>query len=203
MSSEAPFEFPAAPPADGAPVARLALRDAAIALAALSLWAAADAWYAVTGLGAAAVLSILDGLLVGAAVTLLAHEWGHFAGARLAGGIAPTIGITAVFPLFHFDMQKSPARAFRSMSVAGNAAHWLVVLVIAVGLPLDTPGRIALLCAAFGYAVFGSTTEIPVIRRAFAGASPVESFVGLTGAVLRRNRWVGAGAALVLFLVLA
>jgi hypothetical protein len=202
MTPTAASESPSPHPPDGAPVARLALRDGAIALAALSVWAAADAWHAVSGLGFAALLAVLDGVLVGAAVTLLAHEWGHFAGARLAGGIAPTVGLGSVFPLFSFDMQRSPARAFRAMSVAGNGAHWAVVLLLAVALPLDTPGRIALLSASFGFAVFGSTTEIPVIRRAFAGASAVESFAGLTGAVLRRNRWVGAGAALALFLVL-
>ena len=41
-------------------VSRLALRDGAIALAALSIWAAADAWYATTGLTAAALLSALE-----------------------------------------------------------------------------------------------------------------------------------------------
>jgi hypothetical protein len=183
-------------------VSRLALRDGALALAALSLWAAADAWYAATGLAFAALLSVLDGVAVGAALGLLAHEWGHFGGARWGGGIAPTTGITTLFPIFVFDMQRSDPRAFRAMSVAGNAAHWLVVGLLAVLVPLDAPGRIALLCGAFGFAVASSTTEFPVIRRAFAGATPAESFAGLTGRKLRRNYQIGAAAGLALFLVL-
>jgi hypothetical protein len=189
-------------PADVTPVSRLALRDGALALAALSLWAGADAWYGATGLAFAGLVSVLDGFLAGAALGAIAHEWGHFAGARWAGGIAPTTRLTSLFPLFVFDMGRSDPAAFRAMSVGGNVAHWLAVLVLVLGIPLDAPGRVALVSAAFGFAVFASTTELPVIRRAYAGASPAESFAGLTGDKLRRNGWVGAGAALLLFLVL-
>ena len=98
--------------ADVTRVSRLALRDGAIALAALSLFAAADAWYAVSGLPAAALLSVLNGLAVGYGLGLLAHEWGHFAGARWNGGIAPTTKITQLFPIFLLDMQRSPDRVY-------------------------------------------------------------------------------------------
>ena len=73
-------------------MSRLALRDGALALAALSLWAGADAWYDATGLAFAGLVSVLDGFLAGAALGAIAHEWGHFVGARWAGGIAPTLG---------------------------------------------------------------------------------------------------------------
>lgn len=189
-------------PEDLTPVAKLALRDGAIALAALSLWAAGDAWHATSGLGLAALLSVLDGFLVGVVVSALAHEWGHFAGARLGGGVAPTTRFGSFFPLFVFDMEHSDAGAFRGMSVGGNVAHWLVVLVLMVLLPLDGPGRIALVSAAFGFACFASTTEFPIIQRAYSGASPVESFAGLTAEKLRRNQWIGAAAGAGLFIVL-
>jgi hypothetical protein len=189
-------------PPDVTPAARLAQRDGAIALAALTLFAAADAWYIATDSGFAALLSLLDGLAVGGVVTFLAHEWGHFAGARFRGGIAPTTKITSFFPMFVFDMQRSDPAAFRAMSVAGNVSHWGVVLLLLALLPLDTPGQIALASGAFGFAVFGSTTEFPIIRRAYSGASPIESFAGFSGEKLRRNRWIGAGAALLLFWML-
>jgi hypothetical protein len=188
--------------ADVTRVSRLALRDGAIALAALSLFAAADAWYAASGLKAAALLSVLDGLAVGYGLGLLAHEWGHFAGARWGGGIAPTTKLTQLFPIFLLDMQKSPDRAFKAMSVGGNIAHWSAVALFLLWLPLDAPGRIALGCGAFAFAFGASTTEFPVIRRSFAGATPVESFAGLTGAKLRRNRWIGYAAGAVLFAAL-
>ncbi len=189
-------------PADATPVRKLGQRDGAIALAALSLWAAADAWHATTGLQLAALLSVFDGVVVGIVLALMAHEWGHFAGARFSGGIAPTRPLTSFFPIFALDLQRSSDRAFRAMSLGGNLGHWLVVLLLGIFVPLDAAGRIALLAGAFGFAVAASWTELPIIRRAYSGASPAESFRGLTGRVLRRNRWIGAAAGLVLFLVL-
>ncbi len=185
--------------ADAAPVSRLGQRDGAIVLAALSLWAAADAWYAATGLAFAAALSTLDGVVVGVVVARMAHEWGHFAGARWAGGIAPTRPLDSFSTIFSLDMRRSSASAFRAMSVGGNVGHWLVVLVLAAAIPLDSTGRVALLSGAFGFAFSASLTELPVIQRAYSGASPVESFRGLTRAKVERNRWVGAGAGLLLF----
>src|SRR5262245_37291408 len=150
-------------------VSRLALRDGAIALAALSLWAAGDAWYAGTHLAAAALLSALSGLAAGYGLGLLAHEWGHFAGARWGGGIAPTTKVTQLFPIFLLDMQRSPERAFRAMSVGGNLAHWSVVALFLAWVPLDAPGRVALACGAFAFAFGASVTEFPVIGRSFGG----------------------------------
>lgn len=189
-------------PADQAPVSKLAQRDGAIALAALSLFGAADAWHVATGLGFAAALAFVDAIVVGVLLGSLAHEWGHFIGARWAGGIAPTRGIKSLFPIFDLDLHKSDPKAFRAMSVGGNVGHWAVVLGVLAFLPLDTPGRIALLASSFGFAVSASTTEFPIIGRAFSGSSPVESFAGLTGDKLRRDRWIGAGAGLVLFALL-
>jgi hypothetical protein len=200
-SSESGSPQPARP-ADAAPISRLAQRDGAIALAALTLFAAADAWHVASGLAAAALLAVIDGVVVGVVLGTLAHEWGHFAGARLSGGIAPTRGIRSFFPIFDLDLKQSDPAAFRAMSVAGNVAHWALVLAVWVALPLDAPGRIALLASTFGFAVSASTTEFPIIGRAFSGSSPVESFKGLTGEKLRRDRWIGAAAGLALFALL-
>jgi len=189
-------------PADATPVLRLARRDGGIALAGLSLFAAADAWHATTGLAFASLLTLANGIVVGVGLGTMAHEWGHFAGARLAGGIAPTRPYRSLFPIFDLDMDRSDPGAFRAMSVAGNLAHWAIVLLLAFLLPMDTPGRQALVCAAFGFAISASTTELPIIQRAYAGVAPKECFRGLTGATLKRNNWIGAAAGLVLFLVL-
>jgi len=185
--------------ADVTRVSRLAQRDGAIALAALALFAATDAWYSATGLGAAALLSVLVGIAMSYGLGLVAHEWGHFAGARLGGGIAPTTKFTQLFPIFLLDMQRSPDRAFKAMGVGGNVAHWTLAALFFLWVPLDAPGRAALACGAFAFAFGASFTEFPVIRRSYAGASPVESFQGLTGAKLRRNRWIGYAAGALLF----
>jgi hypothetical protein len=189
-------------PADRTPVARLARRDGGIALAALSLFAAADAWAATTGLGFAKLLAVVDGVVVGVVLGTLAHEWGHFGGARFAGGIAPTRAYTSLFPIFDLDLQRSDPYAFRVMSVSGNVAHWSVVALVALLLPLDTAGRAALLAASFGFALSASLTEFPIIHRAYSGASPIESFRGLSKQTLQRDRWIGAAAGLALFWML-
>ena len=190
-------------PPDRAPVRALARRDGAIALAGLALFGATDAWRLVTELALASLLSIAVGVAVGTALGTRAHEWGHFAGARLFGGIAPTRDMRSLFPIFDFDLQRSPERAFRAMSVGGNLGHWGFVLLLLLALPLDAAGRIALLSAAFGFAVSASATEFPIIARSWRGTPPAESFRGLTGEKLRRNQRIGLAAGVLLFLLLA
>lgn len=187
-------------PVDATPVIKLAQRQGGIALAILSLWAAADAWYATTGLGFAYLLSGIDGAVVGWVLCSMAHEWGHFAGARFAGGVAPTKEISSFFPIFILDMDRSDDRAFRWMSIGGNLGHWLVVLILGFSIPLDTVGRMTLFAGSFAFAVSASTTEFPIIQRILDGASPKQSFEGLTGEKLKRNRWIGIAAGVVLFL---
>ena len=51
-------------------------RDAMIVLAALTIWAASDAWFQVTGLFAAELLSAADAIFVGYIVAAIFHEWG-------------------------------------------------------------------------------------------------------------------------------
>lgn len=193
---------PSTLPRDAAPVLRLARRDGGIALAGLSAFAATDAWYAVTHLPLAALLSMAVAVVVGIGLATRAHEWGHFAGARLAGGIAPTRDDRSLFPIFDLDLKRSDPRAFRAMSVGGNLGHWGLFIALLAALPLDAPGRAALVAASFGFAVSASVTEFPIIARAYSGVPPIECFRGLTGAKLRRDRWIGAAAGLVLFAIL-
>jgi len=190
------------PAGDATPVARLARRDGGLVLAALALWAATDAWVAATGLGVATALSVVVGAVVGHGLAARAHEWGHLLGARGAGGVAPTRGYSSFFPIFDLDLVKSSESAFRAMSLGGSVGHWLAVALLALALPLDVAGRVALVGGAFAQAVAASLTEWPVIARSYRGASPVESFRGLTGASLRRDERVGYAAGALLFLLL-
>jgi hypothetical protein len=189
-------------PADVTPIWKLGLRDVTLALAGLSLFAAADTWHATTGLALAGAVSVLDGILAGVGIGILAHEWGHFAGARLGGGIAPTKEFSSLFPIFVLDMERSDPTAFRAMGVGGNLAHWGLVIAIALLLPMDAPGRVALLAGAFGFAVSASVTEFPVIARAYSGATPTQSFKGLTREKLRRDRWIGFAAGIGLLVLM-
>jgi hypothetical protein len=177
-------------------------RDVAILAAGFSLFAAADAWHTLTGTALSAGLSLVDGLLVGFLLTGLLHEWGHFAGARLTGGIAPLRPATAFLPLFDFDYERNTPQQFNGMSIGGNAAHWLVFFVLLLGLPLSTVGQVALASSAFGFAVFASSIEFPVIWHAYHGLSAVEALAKIPKDFVRRNGSYGLAAAAVAFLVL-
>ena len=189
-------------PADGASLPLVVLRDVVLLLVALSLWAAAESWLLLSGTGFAWLLSVADGLLAGALMVGLFHEWGHFAGARLSGGTAPLSSEKLPLPLFNFDFARSEPRHFQAMGIGGNLAHWSVVLLIAIFLPPDTAGRVALLAGALGFAVFASAVEFPVISRCQGGVSPSESLAGIRPADLKRNGVLGAVAALLLFSIL-
>ena len=213
-SSEAPieeFEDRAARRANlGTPVAAkdeatlslVILRDVAVVSILLSIFAAAETWATVSGLAIASLLSVVDGLLVGAATAALMHEWGHFAGARLAGGHAPLKPIRDFLPIFDFDYKNNSAIAFEWMSIGGNVGNISVVLIFFVVLPLDSAGAAALVAGAFGFTVFAGGIEFPVIRKAQAGMSGIEALGTLPNDFLRRyTRW-GIGAALVALILL-
>jgi hypothetical protein len=189
-------------PADQTSLSLRALRDLALAAALLSLFAAAEAWALTSEATLAGLLSILDGFVVGAALGALAHEWGHFLGARSAGGIAPLRPIGDFFPIFDYDYARNDARAFDRMSLGGNLAHWAVVLFLLLALPLDSSGTDALASGAFGFAVFSSAVEFPVIRRARSGMAPLEALGTIPKDFVRRYLPWAIGAALALFVLL-
>jgi hypothetical protein len=202
MRSEPDQKDSAAAPKDATSVAVVLLRDIVVASAALSLFAAADAWAAATSIRIATLLSIVDGLLVGVALSALAHEWGHFTGVRLAGGTAPLRPAKALLPLFEVDYKSIQSDQFQSMSVGGNVAHWLVFATFAFGLPLTSSGQVALVSASFGFGVYASSIEFPVIRRTHNGAGALEALGGIRKDYLRHNGRIGALAALTAYIIL-
>ncbi len=127
---------------DEASMTLVALRDVAILAALLSLFGAAEAWAQVSGLAFASLVATVDGLLVGAATCALAHEWGHFAGARLGGGHAPLKKISAFPQLFDFDYLNNEQRAFDWMSFGGNVAHVAIPLVYLFAIGATRPRHV-------------------------------------------------------------
>lgn len=188
--------------ADQSALFTVALRDLALVVAAFSLWAGADAWFQVTQAGFAAFLSATAGLLAGAFVGAQSHEWGHFAGARLSGGTAPIAPAKALVPLFNFDFERSDEGQFRSMSLAGNIAHWSMLLALIAFVPSGTPGQLALKCGAFGFAVFASSIEVPVIRKALGGMPGRQALATIRPDGLRRSGGFGLAAALAALILL-
>ena len=187
---------------DASPLFLVALRDTAFVLGALSLWAGADAWSQATGAGFGVFLSSATGLLAGAFTAAQLHEWGHFAGARLSGGTAPISPAGKLVPLFLFDFERSDERQFRWMSIGGNLAHWLAAIALFAFVPTASPGGLALACGGLGFAVFASSIEFPVIRRALDGTPGAEALATIDAEGIQRSGWIGLGVALGAFVLL-
>ncbi|MEC8481511.1 MAG: hypothetical protein VXZ17_07600 [Pseudomonadota bacterium] len=177
-------------------------RDAMIVFAALTLWAASDAWFQVTGLFAAELLSAADGIFVGYIVAAIFHEWGHYLGARVSGAQTKRTlpkSLTNLFR-FSFDFNNNSSRQFHSMSFGGWIGHWGILVLIFITLPLDTLGRAALVSSLFGFAIFATFIETGILRKTFGGAEPA----AVLGELSKRNfRQAGAMGTLSGALMLA
>lgn len=182
----------------------LLLVDAAAGLAGMSVWAAADLWYTATGLGIAALVAVGDALFVGFLLTAMFHEWGHYAGARLSGAQTTLLRRKGLrLARFTFDFAASTPQQFTSMSLGGNLAHWGLVVALFFALPMTTPGQVALLAAAFGFAVSASVFELPVIGAVRAGDAPQGALQSRAQrSPFRPFGWVTIGSGAVLFAAL-
>lgn len=183
----------------------LALTDVAGVLAALSVWAAADVWHQATQLPLATLVAIGDGIFVGYLMNALIHEWGHYLGARLSGAATTFLKLDG-FSLFRFkfDFTTNTARQFNWMSIGGNIAHWAVVAGLVLALPLNTPGQIAIVAAAFGFAMSATVFELPVIRAVYGGADPELTLKArATDETFTRGRWISIVSGIALFTVLS
>ncbi len=116
----------------------LLLRDGLIVLLTLALW------LATLNLGQPHDLPSLALHLVTALLTVsvgyLLHEWGHLAGAWIAGGhfvLPASIGESPF--LFRFDNVRSSRAQFIAMSLGGFASSILVVVFLAAALPRALP----------------------------------------------------------------
>ena len=120
---------------------------ALIGLMALTLFAATDSWYTLTGLDLAMGLSVITGILAGAAIPTLVHEWFHYLGARFSGGayiIPPRLGLF----VYDWDFQTNTTRQFFVMSLGGTLGSLLAIFLLFNALPADSAGRASLLDAS-------------------------------------------------------
>ena len=149
------------------------IKDLTVVFAALSLWAAADTWYEVTGLWLAQIVAVGDALLVGLLLAALAHEWGHYTGAVLGNSAAKRVNPEGLSLFrFNFDYELNNHQQFHWMTYAGHAFHWAIFLILVIALPLDSLGRIALVSAIFGFNVFASVFEYNIVKDTWAGLEP-------------------------------
>lgn len=166
----------------------------------LTLWGAADAWQAATGLGLAKWMSVATALPAGVVVSTLIHEWMHFAGARAAGAVYGVPDKLGLF-VFNYDFARNDVQQFFLMSYGGQLGGLLSVLLLWWALPMDTAGRVMLVCAAIGAVVFAACIEWPVLQRTRVSGAPARELGKITRqTVYRAGSW-GAAAAVGLWLV--
>jgi hypothetical protein len=183
---------------------RMLLKDGAVAFAALSLWAAADTWYQVTGLWLAQIVAVGYGILVGVLLAALFHEWGHYAGAKASGAVAPRISLSGLTLFrYNFKFSANDSRQFHWMTYGGHIGHWSIFLLLVIMLPLDALGRIALVSGAFGFNAFATFIEYNVVKDTWAGADPKTRLNAITSKDFQQATVIGAIAGLFLFAALS
>jgi len=190
------------PASRGARLARLAGIQALIALLALSVFAAADSWNTVTGLGLAGGLCIIAGIVAGMTLTTLVHEWFHLLGARFSGSSYEIPTRTGLF-LYDWDYANNSVRQFFIMSIAGSVGGALTVILLWNSVPADSWGRAALQGAAIGSFVFAACVEWPVLRRTRISGEPLVELSKIDKGVLSRSFIIASVVGLLMTVTLA
>ena len=173
-----------------------------VIMIALSLWAATDAWFLLTGLPLATFLSVVTGALAGLVATTLIHEWFHFAGARVSGSSYRIPEKTGVF-VYDYNYGANSIRQFNMMSLAGQLGSVLAVLALDSMLTLDNPGRLMLVAGAIASAVFGGFIEWPVLVRAQKSHDPLAELEKINPATLGRGLFAASGGGALFYFLMA
>lgn len=172
-------------------------------LIAITAWGAADAWAATSDLALASVIAVANAVVAGYVISVLFHEWGHFAGARMAGSYSPMVREPAGAFIFGFSFEKNSREQFLKMSLGGIGANWLLVLLIIALVPLDTASRAALFAVALAQAISVTVFEGPIVVRATYGTEPEASLnEGLNNGSRDRGRVWGIGTGVLVWLLL-
>ena len=156
-----------------------------VLLLALCLFAAADSWSLLTGLGIASALSVVTGILAGLTATTLIHEWFHYLGARRSGGSFDIPTRLGLF-LYDWDFNSNTVRQFNTMSIAGSVGGAVAILLLWNSVPADSLGRAALRGGAVAGFVFAAIIEWPVLRRTQMSGEPLLELSKIDKRVLTR-----------------
>lgn len=172
-------------------------------LAAITLWGAADAWALADDLLLARLIALANAVVAGIVLSTIFHEWGHFAGARLARAYSPMVRKPVNAFIFGFSFEKNSREQFLSMSLGGPIANWTLVFLVAALVPLDNPGRCLLFAVVLAQAVSVVVFEGPIIARTLQGTPPQQSLdAGLANGSQERARYVGIAVGVATWLLL-
>ena len=173
----------------------------AVVVFALCLFAAADSWFTLSGLGLAAALSILTGLAAGFVFTSEVHEWFHYLGAKFSGGNYSTPETMGLF-VYDWDFEKSNVKQFFAMSVAGNIGGLLALVWLASSIETDTVARSALIAGSVASVAFAAAIEWPVLWRTRESRAPFAELSKVDAGVLQRASMTSLGAGLLVWYLL-
>jgi len=176
----------------------------AMVMGALTMWGAAVTWAQVTGWAVAELVAVANALIAAFVLQSTLHEWGHFAGARLAGAESPVLEEPRKhFFMFDFAMDKNDLRQFLWMSWGGILAPWAVALLVAAALPLSILSVQVLLATLVMKAVGVAIFEVPIARAAAQSGEPgAELAKQVAAGGLTRGRNIGTVVGLALFALL-
>jgi len=142
-------------------------------MGAITLWGAADAWATVSGWSIAQAVAIANAFIAAYITTSIVHEWGHLAGARLAGAKSPVHEKPVnYFFMFDFPFDANDTRQFVWMSWGGILAPWLLVVATLLFVPIDSISRATLLAVLAARAAAVVFFEVPITLRAARGGDP-------------------------------
>jgi hypothetical protein len=143
------------------------LRDLALLAATLVLWRADAAVR-----GDAGVWPVLIAVATGTLTTFigyLAHEWGHFAGARAGGSIVRVPTSAREILLFNFDSDRNSREQFLLMSSGGFLASALVIALFLAVLPLPSLAALIALGLTAAGVIATAILEVPPFVRVLRG----------------------------------
>ena len=193
---------PAPPLSRGMRLAKLMGTHGLVFLVALSLFAAADSWSAISGLGIATLLSVITGALAGITISTLVHEWFHYAGARYVGAAFEIPSRQGLF-LYDWDFSSNSLRQFLFMSIAGSVGGFVALILLWNAVPADSWGRAALRSGVIASVLFAALIEWPVIRRARESGDPLTELSKIDQPLLSRSFIIAGIAGILMTLIIA
>ncbi|MEM9621112.1 MAG: hypothetical protein AAF993_05650 [Pseudomonadota bacterium] len=165
------------------------VRDVLIIAGLLALWHYCNLWYVgATGIvaGLAALLTAVLGFISAYVSCYIVHEWGHYAGARLAGAVIP-IGTPRGIALGLFNPYDHSVRQFQSMSWGGVVGYTLTA-IICVSLYQPTLAYQALAVGGIAFVMQSWSVDLPIILRIQRGAPVLPTASdGASAAVIGRR----------------
>jgi hypothetical protein len=186
---------------DRANLRRVAVLHLVMVMAALTLWGAADAWAVASGWSLAWAVALANAVIAGFVISSTLHEWGHFAGARLAGSVSPVLDKPVrYFFMFNFSFEKNDTRQFLWMSWGGILVPWALVLLTPLLVPIDNASRALLLATFVTRAVQISMFEVPVVLRTRNGGEPRAELGRQLEVGFLRGRYVGLAVGALVWL---